>query len=165
MGQCTKKSKLNVQKESLKRVFVKMLETNIEIMKFQATLTDKKEEKKGLLNLAKKSETAIEIVKEIEHVELLISLYNMYINKKEAYFISICGSICSKEMKKWDKTEKGFKEFLKLEQEAVSEYNQKQEESKKQAEMIQNAKKEGKKVEYIFKEGKLKPVIVEDKPN
>ena len=53
------KNKMEVQKAQLKEVFVKLLETNAEIMKFQATLTNVEKEKKGLFSLAKKSEKAI----------------------------------------------------------------------------------------------------------
>lgn len=165
MGQKAKISKLDVQKERLKQVFIKLLETNVEIMRFQAALTDKKEEKKGLLEIAKKSQKAIEIIKGIEHLEILISLYNMYVNKKETYFISIYATITSKHLKRWDKTKKGFKEFQRLEKEAIEDYNKKQEESRKKAEEIKKAQEEGKKVQMIYKDGKIVPIIVEEKPN
>ena len=159
------KNKMEVQKAQLKEVFVKLLETNAEIMKFQATLTNVAKEKKGLLSLAKKSEKAIEIVRNVDHFEILISLYNMYINKKETYFISFYTAIRSKEMKKWDKTKKGFQEFQRLEQQAIDEYNKKVKESEKQTELIKKAQKEGKKVQMVYKDGKITPVIIEDKPN
>lgn len=165
MGHNKKMTKLDVQKEQLKKVFIKLLETNEEIMNFQITLTDKIEEKKGLKKLAKKTRHAIDVVRGIDHYELLISLYNMFINKKEPYFLSLCSTVCSKDLQKWDKTEKGFQEFLRLEQEAINDYNKKQEESRKQAEMIKNAREEGKKVEMVYKNGKITPIIVEDKPN
>ena len=160
-----KKNKLEEQKERLKDIFIDLLATNISILQFQRTLTSKPEEKQGLKRLINKSAKAIGIVREIKHYELLVSLYNMYVNKKETYFISICGSICSKELQKWDKTEKGFKEFKKLEQQAIDDYDRKQEESKKQAEFIKKAREEGKKVEMIYKDGKIQPIIVEEKPN
>lgn len=157
--------KLEQQKKLLKDIFVDLLNANIHILEFQRTLTNDPKEKQGLKTIINKTHKAIDIVKEIKHYELLISLYNMYVNKKETYFISICGSISSKQLQKWDKSEKGFKEFLKLEQEAIDDYNKKQEESKKQADFIKKAKEEGKKVEMMYKDGKIQPVIVEEKPN
>ena len=158
-------NKLEVQKKELKELFVKLLETNAQIMKFQSTLTNKSEERQGLLKLARKSLKAVEIVKKIEHFEILISLYNMYINKKETYFISIYASISSKQLQKWDKTKVGFKEFLELEQKAIEDYNKKQEESQKEMEKIKQAQAEGKKVQMVYKDGKIVPIIVEEKPN
>lgn len=165
MGQTIKCKKLEVQKEKLKDVFVSLLDSNIAILEFQKSLTNVDKERKGLSNLIKKSEHAKGIIRAINHYEILISLYNMYINRKETYFISICGSICSKQLQKWDKSEKGFKEFLKLEQEAIDDYNKKLEEKKRQTETIKKAREEGKKVEMMYKDGKITPVVVEDKPN
>ena len=156
---------LEKQKDLLKAIFSALLLANIHILEFQQTLTNDPKEKQGLKTIINKTWKAIDIVGEIKHYELLVSLYNMYINKKETYFISICGSINSKQLKKWDKSEKGFKEFLKLEQEAIDDYNKKQEESKKQVEFIKKAQAEGKKVQMVYKDGKITPVIVEDKPN
>lgn len=156
---------LEKQKDLLKAIFSTLLLTNIHILEFQQTLTNDSKEKEGLKTIINKTWKAIDIVGEIKHYELLVSLYNMYVNKKETYFISICGSITSKQLRKWDKSEKGFKEFLKLEQEAIDDYNKKQEESKQQADFIKKAREEGKKVEMMYKDGKITPVIVEDKPN
>ena len=158
-----KHNKLDVQKNTIKCVLNYLICTNIAILEFQLTLTDNKEEIKGLKNLIKKSREAQKIVWKIDHYEILISLYNMYINKKETYFISLVGSITSKEMRRWDKTKVGFKEFLKAEKEAQDDYNKTLEEGHKNLDFIRKAKENGKKVEMIYKDGKIKPVIVEEK--
>lgn len=164
MGHKVEISKLDVQKDYLKDIFVEMLNTNIAIMRFQCTLTDKKDEKKGLENIISNTKKAIEIVKKIKHYEILVSLYNRYINSKEVYFISFCGTILNEKTTYWD-TEIGFKEFLEEEKAAIEEYNKQLKEKKEQADTIRKAKEEGKKVEMLYKDGKIQPVIVEEKPN
>ena len=162
MGQERNNKKINVQKECLKKIFVKMIETNIAIIEFQLTLTDKKEEIKGLKNIIKRSNRAIDIVNGIDHYEILVSLYNAFINRKEPYFVSLVCTIDKKLINKWDKTEKGFKEFLKLEEESIAKSKEEEEENKKTAEIIKKAKAEGKKVEMMYVDGKIKPVVVND---
>lgn len=157
------KNKINVQKEKLQELFIKMVETNIALIEFQLTLTTKKEEIKGLKGIIKRSNRAIEIIKGIEHIEILSSLYNAFMNKKEPYFVSFVCTIDRKTINKWDKTEKGFKEFLKEEEDAIEKTNAEEEEKKKTLDTIKKAKEEGKKVELLYKDGKIKPVVVEEK--
>lgn len=157
-------NKIEKQKQALKNIFVRMLETNIEIMRFQITLTEKEEEIKGLKKFIKESEKAIEIVNSIVHYEILVSLYNTFVNGKESYFIALCKTINRKDtIKKWDRTQKGFDLFLKLESEAKAKSKEEYEKKLAEKEMIENAKKEGKKVEMVLVDGKLKPHIVDDK--
>lgn len=161
-----RKEKVDTQKELLKKIFARLVETNIEIMKFQITLTKKEDEIKGLRKLIKTSEKAIEIINSINHYEILVSLYNTFVNKKEFYFISIMHNIVNKNtIVKWDRSEKGFKQFLKLESEAQELAKKEQEEKVKEQEFIRKAKEEGKKVEMIYKDGKIKPIIVEEPLN
>ena len=61
--------------------------------------------------------------------------------------------------------EKGFQEFVKLEQEAKAQSQKDYEEKLEQQKIIQKAKEEGKKIEMILQDGKLKPIIVGDKTN
>lgn len=166
MGQHTKTNKLDVQKEHLKHIFVDMIVTNIDIMQFQMTTTTKKEEKQGLKKWIKLSEKAIEIIHSVDHYEILVSLYNSFVNKKELYFLTLVNSVVDKNtITKWDKSEKGFKEFLKKEQQAIAQSKQEAKENQDNIEFIRKAKEQGKKVEMLFKDGKLKPVIVEEKSN
>ena len=150
------------QKELLKKVFVKMLETNIEIMNFQMTLAKTSEELKGLKKFVKETEKAIEIVNSVRHNEILVSLYNTYINSKETYFMSLCKVINRKDtIVKWDRTEKGFKLFQQLENEAKAKSKEEYEKKQAEQEMIAKAKAEGKRIEMVYENGKITPRIVE----
>lgn len=158
-----KEEKITKQKELLKKTFVKMLETNIEIMKFQMTLTDKEDDIKGLKKFVKQTEKAISIVQSVVHYEILVSLYNTFISQKETYFMTLCKTINNKEtIVKWDRTEKGFKLFLQLENEAKAKSKEEYEKKLAQQEMIKKAKEEGKKIEMVYVNGKLEPRVVEE---
>lgn len=166
MGQSKKYDKLSVQKARLKSVFISMLETNSAIMRFQLTLTDDPTEQKGLKKFIKDSQKAIQIISGVNHYEILVSLYNTFINGKETYFCTLEKTINRKDtIVKWDRTKKGFELFLQLESEAKAKSQEEYEKKLKQQEMIRKAKEEGKKVEMVFVNGKLQPHIVEEKPS
>lgn len=157
------KSKAQNQINTLKRIFVKMLETSIEIMNFQLTLTDKPEEKRGLKKFIKEEQKAIALINSVKHYEILVSLYNSYINGKESYFVSLCRIINNKDtIKVWDKDEKGFQKFIDLENEARAKTKEEYEKKLAEQERIKQAKAEGKKVEMVLENGKLTPRIVEE---
>lgn len=161
-----KKTKLDVQKRRLKSVFYTMLNTNIAIMEFQLTLTDDPNEQEGLKRFIKMSNKAIEIISQVNHYEILVSLYNTFVNGKETYFATLCKTICLKNtITKWDRTEKGFKLFLELENQAKAKSQEEYNKRIEQQEMIKKAKEEGKKVEMVLVDGKIQPRIVEEKPN
>lgn len=165
MGQ-EKNDKLRVQKERLKRVFCSIIDTNAEIMRFQLTLTDKKEEIKGLKHYIKESEKAKEIINSISHYEILVSLYNSFINGKEIYFLSLVRTTNNKTtIVKWDRTKKGFQDFLNKEKAAKIKSEQEAKEMAEKQEILRKAKEEGKIIEMVYVDGKLQPTIVEDKPN
>lgn len=160
------KTKVENQKKHLKKIFVSMLETNIAIMKLQITLTDKPEDIKGLKGFIKQSEKAIDIINSVVHYEILISLYNTFINSKETYFVALCKTINNKKtIVRWDRSEKGFKEFISLEAEAKAKSKQEYENKLKEKQMIEEARQQGKKVEMVYVDGKLKPRIVEEEIN
>lgn len=166
MGLNDKNTKLDVQKRRLKTIFTDMLLTNIAIMEFQLTLTDKEEDKKGLKRFIKDSKKAIVIINSVSHYEILVSLYNTFLNGKEVYFTSLCKIINNKTtIVKWDRTEKGFKLFLELENQAKAKSQEEYNKRLEQQEMIKKAKEEGKKVEMVLIDGKLQPRIVEEKTN
>ena len=158
------------QNRQLKNILVTMLETNIAILEFQSTLTNVEKEKKGIKEWIKRSKKAIKVVENIEHNEILASLYNAFVNGKESYFVAIDltltedGEFYLHELN-WDKTKKGFKEFLEKEKQAVKDDDANKKEKIEMAEMIKRAKQEGKKVEFMYVNKKLKPVIVNEKPN
>ena len=160
------KEKIEKQKEMLKHIFRTMLETNIAIMQFQATLTEKQEDIKGLKKFVKLSEKAIEIISSINHYEILVSLYNTFLNGKETYFVTLCKTVNNKQtIVKWDRTKTGFKQFLELENEAKAKSKEEYEKRVAQQEAIKKAKEEGKKVEMVYVDGKLQPRIVDEPLN
>ena len=166
MGHKKEINKLEVQKAKLKCVFHMLLATEINIMDFQLTLTDDPKTKKAIKKLIKDSQKAQDIVMKITHYEILVSLYNSFVNNKESYFVMLSTTIIAKnKITRWDRTEKGFKEFLLLEQQAKAQTQKELEERKQQQEMLQQAKKDGKKIEFAYQDGKLKPIIVETEPN
>lgn len=157
---------IDTQKEQLKKIFVSMLETNIAIMKLQITLTEKQEEIKGLKKFINQSRKAITIINSVMHYEILISLYNTFVNGKETYFMTLCKTINNKKtIVRWDRTQKGFKEFIALEAEAKAKGKAEYEKKMKEKELIEKAKKEGKKIEMVYADGKLQPRIVEEQLN
>ena len=166
MGHKDKPTKLEVQKQRLKRVFNCMLDSEIAIMDFQLTLATEDEHIKGIKKVIKDSEKAKNIVTNITHYEILVSLYNAFINGKESFYVMLSSTINSKnKVIYWDRTKKGFQEFIRLEQEAKAQSQKDYEEKLEQQKIIQKAKEEGKKIEMVFENGKLKPIIVEDKTN
>ena len=166
MGQENKQRKLDVQKVKLKRLFCSIIDTNINVMDFQLTLTDKAEEIKGLKHFIKESNKAKEIINSIVHYEILVGLYNSFLNGKESYFLSLVRTVNRKDtIAKWDRTKKGFKEFQQKEIEARAKSEQEIKEKMAMQEMIRKAKEEGKKIEMVYVDGKLQPTIVEEKPN
>ena len=166
MGHKEKPTKLDVQKQKLKKVFASMLDSEIAIMDFQLTLATEVEHIKGIKKVIKDSEKAKKVIYGIVHYEILVSLYNTFLNGKESFYVMLSSTINSKnKVNYWDKTKKGFQEFVKLEQEAKAQSKKDYEERLEQQKIIQKAKEEGKKIEMIFQDGKLKPIIVDDKAN
>ena len=166
MGHKKEISKLDVQKQRLKSVFLSLLEAEISIMRFQLTLASEEEHIKGIKKVIKDSEKAKNIVTSITHYEILVSLYNAFVNGKESYYVLLSSTINSKnKVTYWDRTKKGFQEFVRLEQEAKAQSQKDYEERLKQQDIIKKAQEEGKKIEMVFQDGKLKPIVVEEKSN
>ena len=166
MGHKKKMSKVDVQKAKLKSLFNMMLATTKEILLFQLTISNDLENTKGIKKLIKECEKAQEIVMSITHLEILISLYNTFINGKETYFLTLSKLINNKNtIKKWDRTEKGFKLFQELENQAKAKTQEEYTKQLEQQEMIKKAKEQGKKVEMVYIDGKLQPRVVEEKSN
>jgi len=166
MGNKQKTTILDIQKQKLKAVFNALLDTNIAIMQFQMTLTSDKNDIKGLKSFIKDSWKAKEIINSVVHYEILVSLYNTFLNNKETYFMTLCKTVNNKKtIQKWDRTEKGFQMFLALENEAKAKSKEEYEKRVKQQEMIKQAKEQGKKIEMVLVDGKLQPRIVEEKSN
>lgn len=166
MGHDNKNTFDNVQKSHLKALFNMVLATDIEIIKYQITLTNKEEEIKGLKKYIKQCRKAQDIINSVVHYEILLDLYNTFFTGKETYFLSIMKMITHKDtIVKWDRTEKGFKLFQELQAQARAKSKEDYENRLKQQELIKKAREEGKKVEMVLVDGKLQPHIVEEKAN
>ena len=150
------------QREHLQNILISIIDSEIAILQFQKSIAKDQKDKSGLNKMINKGRKAKDVIRDLRHTEILISLYNTFVNGKESYFVMVERTITSKNTQKWDKTEKGFKEFVALEEQAKAKSKEEYEERMKQREMIINAKKQGKKVEMIFENGKLTPVIVEN---
>ena len=150
------------QREHLQNILISIIDSEIAILQFQKSIAKDQKDKSGLNKMINKGRKAKDVIRDLRHTEILISLYNTFVNGKESYFVMVERTINSKDTQKWDKTEKGFKEFVALEEQAKAKSKEEYEERMKQREMIINAKKQGKKVEMIFENGKLTPVIVEN---
>lgn len=150
------------QIKKIKDIIINMIIVNISNLEFQKSVSNVKEHKKTFNKLIHHSVKSIDLVKNITHEDILMNIYNSFVNGHETFYIALSESIY-KKVKSWDTTKKGYKEFKQLEKDAIEKSNQEDEEKKKTAETIKKAKAEGKKVEYFFKDGKIRPVIVNEK--
>ena len=73
MGHKEKPTKLDVQKQKLKKVFASLLDSEIAIMDFQLTLATEEEHIKGIKKVIKDAEKAKRIIYGIVHYEILVS--------------------------------------------------------------------------------------------
>ena len=151
------------KKKHLVRILTKLLETNIALMSYFKEIASDTQSKRVCTKSIRLSKKAIEELPSVIHVEVLQSLYNTLVSGKENTFALAGSLITSKQMYKWDKTEKGFKEFLAIEEEQKKKHEQVVKEQQESREIIEKAKKDGKRVEMALVDGKYKPVIIEDK--
>lgn len=151
------------QISELKSIIIGFVYDEIHILKFQRSISETQEHKKTYTKLINHAEKSIEYIHRCKHPQILFSLYNTYIGGKEQYYV-IMGESIYKNVKKWD-TEKGYKQFLVLEEEAQKEYQERLQKQKESQEAMAKAKEEGKKVEFVMKDGKLTPLILEEPKN
>lgn len=154
----------NIKKNKLIEIVVKLLESNISLIKFQRELDSDKTHHKTYEKLIRHSLNAINQVKNCQHIEILASLYNSFVSGKEQYFIIVSESIY-KNLKKWDTTKKGFEEFTRLDNEAREQFAKESKERQAQLDAVKKAREEGKKVDFVLQNGKVVPVIVDDTKN
>lgn len=151
------------KREYLIKIIKKVLETNIELMIYYKHCATDEKSKKVCNKSIKQTRRSLEKLPHIKHIEILQSLFNAIVGGKEFIFVSAGSLVGGKNVEKWDSTEKGFKEFIKLEEESKKAYEQKVEEERKTREVVSKAKQEGKKVSFALIDGKMKPII-EDEP-
>lgn len=150
------------EKRYLVDILTKVLETNIELMKYLKSVASDTKSKRVCTKSILNSRKAIETLPKIEHVEILKSLYNLLISGKENTFAVGGSVIISKQTKYWDQTEEGFKEFIELENENKKKYQEQMEKRQKYQETLKQAKEQGKKVDMVYNNGELEPIIVEN---
>ena len=165
----TQSSKLSEKelKEYYVDMLTKVLETNISVFTFYKRLANDEKSIEIAQKCIDNSKVGIDKIKGIKHIAILESLYVHIIDGKEQYY-AMSGSLCSYDkIDVWDKTNTGYRQFLKMEKEGQELALKKQQEVQRNKEIIDKAKQEGKKVDMIYDEKtkSLKPVVVEEKPN
>ena len=99
-----------------------ILKLHIEIVSMRkCTLTDKQ-----ALSICNKcirdSKKSLKNIEKIKHKDIIESLYNTLVSKNETWFYFFAPLINGKNVKRWDSTKIGYKEFQELEREAQVDY-------------------------------------------
>lgn len=150
-----------IKRKYLVNIIRKVLETNIELMTYYKYYAVDEKSKRVCNKSIRQTKKSLERLPHIKHIEILQSLFNAVVSGKEVIFVSAGSLVGGKNVERWDSTEKGFKEFMKLEEEAVKKAKEKAEEEQKERELIAKAKAEGKQVEMVYMNGKIRPMIKE----
>ena len=154
------------EKTLLKNALIGLCNAYIDIAKLKKHLAIDQKDKDICDKVVRKTKKSIKIISEINHIEILRSVYNTFIGGKETIFAIMVGAVNHKDtVVYWDKTEKGFADFLKREEDAKKQYEEEMAKQQAKADAIKKAKDEGKKVEFVMKDGKLEPVFTEEKAN
>ena len=138
-----------------------ILKLHIEIVSLRkCTLTDKQ-----ALSICNKcirdSKKALKNIEKIKHKDIIESLYNTLVSKNETWFYFFAPLINGKNVKRWDNTKKGYKEFQELEREAQEIAKQKAKEQAEKKKKLEEAKARGDKVEMLYNPNtkKIEPII------
>lgn len=156
------KNNEEIKRKYLINIIRKVLETNIELMNYYKCYAADDKSKKVCNKSIRQTKKSLEKLPHIKHIEILQSLFNAIVSGKEVVFVSAGALVGGKNVERWDTSEKGFKEFMKLEEESRKANQQRIEEEQRNKEFVENAKKQGKKVTYAYVDGKLKPTIEEE---
>lgn len=148
--------------EQIKNILINLLKTEISLMEYMRKLSVCNKEKYVCNKAIKQARNSINVVKDIKHGEILLSLYNVFIKHNVGLFATAGAIIGSKQTLKWDNTEEGFKEFLELENEAIAQRKKEQEDRNHDREIIKKAKEQGKQIEFVLIDKKLRPVVKEN---
>lgn len=146
----------------LEDAIVKALQLNISNCCFLKQVN--KENKQIVETLDKSIEQslkAFDLLKDIEHLEILRAIYNDYVNKIASHLLMGGALVCSPKIQEWDKSEIGFREFTIANKEALKIAKQKAKEQEENRLAIEKAKEEGKKISMVYdpQTKQLKPVI------
>lgn len=151
-----------LERELLIDTIKKALQLNINNCIFLKEMN--KEHKEVLETLDKSIEQslkAFDLLKDIEHLEILRAIYNDYVNKIASHLLMGGALVCSPKIQEWDKSEIGFREFTIANKEALKIAKQKAKEQEENRLAIEKAKEEGKKISMVYdpQTKQLKPVI------
>ena len=113
MGQ-QDQEKLEVQKESLRKVFVDLITTNISIMNFQLSIQTDKTKRRKLQMSVRQSEKALDVIKNIKHAELLQDLYVDFIRGEEPFFMNVPSFVVAENKLQHFDTDDGFEEYMEI---------------------------------------------------
>ena len=113
------------------------------------------------------SKKAIRNIDNIQHKDIVESLYNTLVTKNETWFYFFAPLINGKNVKRWDSTKIGYKEFLALEEEAKEIAKQKAKEQAERNKKLEEAKARGDNVEMMYNPNtkKIEPIITKKDPN
>lgn len=160
--------KIEIERQTLIDLIKKALELNISNCQFMKKLyKSDKNVVKTLNKSIRSSEKALNNVSLIKHIEVLRALYGDIIGKYSNELLLSGTLVMSKKTQYFDKTEKGFKEFVELTEQNKKMYQEKLKEQEESRKAIEKAKEQGKKVEYMVDPvtKKLKPIILEGENN
>ena len=156
------------ERQELTNLIIKALQLNIDNCLFMKNLYKGNKNSQKVFNKSiLQSKKSLVLVKEIKHIEILRAVYGDIVGRSSG-ILMLCGTeICSKQLKIWDNSEKGFKEFLELQEENQKIMAQKLKEKQESAEIMKKAKEQGKKVEMLYDTvaKKVRPVVMEEKNN
>lgn len=152
-----------MNREKIISVLNRIIDVAIAMCDLNKTLTNDKVARQKLNKFAKMCEKAKEYLPTIKHDEVLFGIYKNVVTGKESLYTMCPSLILHKATKHFD-TEKGFKEYLKLEKVAAEEEKKAAEKILEKQKAVANAKQEGKNVEFVYKDGKMEQVVV-DKGN
>lgn len=113
MGQ-QDQAKLEVQKESLRKVFVDLITTNISIMNFQLSIQTDKTKRRKLQMSVRQSEKALGVIKNVKHIELLQDLYIDFIRGGETVFMNVPAFVVAENKLQHFDTDEGFEEYMEI---------------------------------------------------
>lgn len=152
------------KRESVINILIRIIDVAEEMAIFNKTLVKDSKKRKSFNKFLKMCENAKEYLPTIKHDEVLFSIYNNIVHGKEALY-TMCPSLIMHKATRHFDTEKGFKEFIKLENQGKKEEIKQQEEFRKKQELLAKAKKEGKELQFVYKDGKMQQVIVDKGEN
>lgn len=128
---------------------------------------DNQETIKVLNKSIRQTNKALKEIYHIKHIEVLRAIYGDCVGRIQGQLMIGGTLITSKAINKFDKTEKGFKEFLNIQEENKKIYEEKIKEQRESQIAIEKAKEQGKKIEYMLDPvtKKLKPIIIDSGDN